>query len=71
MPGTLFVTRDTHPDKMGAFPPAVPSPAVDKTAVVSSRGELGEGLGRGIGAEKKLVIVTGSCMLFPWLNRMI
>lgn len=51
--------------RWGAFPPAVPSPAVENTAVVSSRRELGGGLGRGTGAEKKLVIVTGSCLLFP------
>lgn len=51
--------------RRGAFPPAVPSPAVDNTAVISIRSELGGGLGRGTGAEKKLVIVTGSCIFFP------
>lgn len=37
---------------------------------VSSRREPGEALGRGIGAEKKLVIVSGSGMSFSGLNRM-
>lgn len=47
----------------GASPLAVPDAAVDSTAVCLYL-ELGKGLSRGIRAEKKLVIVTGSCTFF-------